>query len=253
MHPPISEEELEQTRNALAPTLDATAAILPWLARPATPRFEPELNRRWLAAARRLHQAWSNRHLDGDSDLRPALFALYAIGLETAEADCLRFGEALASAADRLEISGDQPKLIAALTAAIEALDEEKGLEHETFAERCRHFAQRLETLLSQREQERSVLIDRLFIDEALERVDAMRDALVTLPPDAYALRSEADELAQHAEQLELWGIMHQAKRLYKLIGNKPASLEYAWYRERIDGEIAHLANLVNLIETSQG
>lgn len=252
MHPPISEEELEQTRNALAPTLDATAAILPWLARPATPRFEPELNRRWLAAARRLHQAWSNRHLDGDSDLRPALFVLYAIGLETAEADCLRFGEALASAADRLETSGEQPKLIAALTAAIEALDEEKGLEHETFAERCRHFAQRLENLLAQREQERSILIDRLFIGEALERVDAMRDALAALPPDAYALKTEADELAQHAEQLELWGIMHQARRLFKLIGNKPASLEYAWYRERIDGEISHLANLVSLIETSE-
>jgi len=248
MHP-ISEQELEQTRNALAPTLDATAAILPWLARPATPRFAPELNQRWLAATARLHQTWSNRHLDGDDDLRPALFALYAICLETTDTDCLRFGEALASAADRLEISGEHPKLVAALSAAIEALDEEKGLEHETFGERCRHFAQRLETLLAQRAQERSPLIDRLFIDEALERVEAMHDALAALPPDAYALKTEADELAQHAEQLELWGVMHQARRLYKLTGNKPASLEYAWYRQRIEGEIAHLTQLLKLIE----
>ncbi|WP_371323589.1 hypothetical protein VX159_14490 [Dechloromonas sp. ZY10] len=249
--PPISEEDLEQTRNALAPTLDATAAILPWLARPATLRFPAELNQRWLSAAARLHQTWSNRHLDGDDDLRPALFALYSICLETADADCLRFGEALASAIDRLEISGEHPKLVTGLSAAIEALDEEKGLEHETFGERCRHFAQRLESLHAQPEQKRSPVIDRLFIDEAQERVEAMCDALAALPPDAYALKTEAEELAQHAEQLELWGVMHQARRLYKLTGNKPASLEYAWYRQRIEGEIAHLSQLLNLIEVT--
>jgi hypothetical protein len=33
------------------------------------------------------------------------------------------------------------------------------------------------------------------------------------------------------------------------LTGNKPASLEYAWYRQRIEGEIAHLTQLLKLIE----
>ena len=249
MHP-IPDEELELTRQALAPTLDATAAVLPWLAKPAPPRFAPELNDRWRSAARRLQLAWSNRHLDGDADVRPALFALYAVAVDTADTDCLRFGEALASAADRLETAGEHPRLIAAFTSAVESLDEEKGLEHDTLGERCRHFAQRLEDVLTRREQERSPLIDRLFIDEALERVDNMKVALATLPPDAYALKLEAEELALHAEQLELWGVMHQARRLHKLTGNKPASLEYPWYRERIEGEIAHLQHLIGLIDS---
>ena len=246
----LSDEQLEQTRHALAQTLDATAAVLPWLSKPKPPRFDPALNQRWQDAAQHLATVWSNRHLDGDAALRPSLFALYAIGLETADPDCLRLGEALASAADRLETDGEQPKLITAVSATIESLIEPGGLEHSNFGERCRHFAQRLETQLAQREQKRSPVIDRLFVNEALERVETMHEALLALPPDAYGLKLEADELARHAEQLELWGVMHQARRLKKLTGSKPASLEYPWYRSRLEQEIKALEALILLIDT---
>ena len=99
----IPEHELEETRAALAPTLEATAAILPWVARPKKPRFDAKLNARWIAAGRRLAAAWSERHGGGANDIRPAIFGLYAIAIETADTHCLRLGEALASAADRLE------------------------------------------------------------------------------------------------------------------------------------------------------
>ena len=61
----IPEHELEETRAALAPTLEATAAILPWVARPKKPRFDAKLNARWIAAGRRLAAAWSARHGGG--------------------------------------------------------------------------------------------------------------------------------------------------------------------------------------------
>lgn len=216
----IPEDDLEETRAALAPTLEATAAILPWLAKPRPPRFDSALNRRWIEAGQRLAAAWSNRHSQGTDDVRPAIFALYGVALETADAGCLRLGEALASAADHLEQRELPPRLIAALTACIESLGEAGGLEHEAFAARSEHFAQRLEAALAVplTAGERSPVLDRLFADEARERIAQMREALLVLPPDAYALKSEAAQIAQQAEHLELYGIMEQARQLAGLV-----------------------------------
>lgn len=52
----IPEKDLEETRAALAPTLEATAAILPWLAKPQPLRFDEKLNQRWIAACDSLAQ-----------------------------------------------------------------------------------------------------------------------------------------------------------------------------------------------------
>lgn len=57
-------------------TLDATAAILPWVAKPRPARFDPKLNERWIAAGERLYQAWSDRHGSGADAFRPAVFSI---------------------------------------------------------------------------------------------------------------------------------------------------------------------------------
>ncbi|KXB31089.1 hypothetical protein AT959_10370 [Dechloromonas denitrificans] len=215
----IPEKDLEETRAALAPTLEATAAILPWVAKPRPLRFAEALNERWIAACRNLATAWSARHHAETDSVRPAVFALYGIALESADTDCLRLGEALASAADGLE--GVPPaRLIAALSATIECFDEASGLEHVLFAERARHFAERLEGCLSPGGQalERSPVLDRLFVSEARERLERLHDALAALPLDAYALKIEAGELAQQAEHLELYGILHLCHQLLQAI-----------------------------------
>lgn len=223
----IPEHELEETRAALAPTLEATAAILPWVAKPRKARFDPKLNERWIAAGKRLASAWSERHGAGAEDVRPAIFGLYAIALETADTDCLRLGEALASAADRLEETILPPRLIAALSAAIECLSEADGLEHTAFPERAGHFARRLEdSAATGRTDERSAVLDQLFVDEASEQLQLMHDALAALPPDAYALTTEALKLAQQAELLEIWGIMHLARQLSDSINRNAADLD---------------------------
>jgi len=210
----IPEDDLEDSRSALASTLDATAAILPWVGKTRPPRFDAQLNERWIDASIRLDQAWSNRHGAGADELRPAIFNLYAIAIETADSDCLRLGEALAGAADRLEDGAPPVRLIAALTGTIECLRDRAGLEHDAFAERARHFAARLETATTSVEiAERSIVLDRLFVAEAHEQLELLHDALAALPPDAYVLTTEALKLAQHAETLEIWGVMHLARQ----------------------------------------
>ena len=237
----IPEHELEETRAALAPTLEATAAILPWVAVPRKARFDPQLNERWIAAGKRLAAAWSERHGAGADDIRPAIFGLYAIAIETADANCLRLGESLASAADRLEENVLPPRLIAAMSAAIECLSEAEGLEHPAFPDRAGHFAGRLEACAKATNiDERSAVLDQLFVDEASEQIQLMHDALAALPPDAYALITEALKLAQQAELLEIWGVMHLARQLSDCINRNAADLDSPAVRlevqNRLDG-----------------
>lgn len=221
------DKDLDQTRQALAPTLNAAASVLPLLARAAMPRFSPGLNKRWQEACKALAGAWTDRHGDGAGDVRPAIFALFNLALESGDPDCLRLAEALASVCDKLEQENVPTRTIAALTACIECLAEPGGLEHEAFGERARHFARRLEDCAApaQKMPERSFVLDKLFVEEALERIERMHEALDVLPPDAYALKEESSELWQQAAQLELWGIYHMAREI-EAIATVNADLE---------------------------
>jgi hypothetical protein len=242
----IPEHELEETRAALAPTLAATAAILPWVAKPRKARFNPKLNERWIASVKRLAAAWSERHGAGADDIRPAIFGLYAIAIETADTNCLHLGEALASAADRLEEEAQPPRLIAAISAAIECLTEADGLEHPAFPERAEHFAGRLvASAAATNTDERSAVLDRLFVDEATEHIQLMHDALAALPPDAYALTTESLKLAQQAELLEIWGVMHLARQLSDTIGRHTANLDDPSIRACVEKLLTDLSQTI--------
>jgi len=242
----IPEHELEGTRAALAPTLEATAAILPWVAKPRQARFDPKLNERWIEANKRLSAAWSGRHGAAADDVRPAVFGLYTIAIETADADCLRLGEALASAADRLEETTPTPRLIAAISAAIECLNDAEGLEHPAFAERAAHFAGRLEaSVAAPAKHERSALLDQLFVDDSHEQIQLMRDALAALPPDAYVLTMEALKLAQQAELLEIWQVMHLARQLSECISQHAADLDNSAVRTQLENQLNGLSHAI--------
>lgn len=245
----IPEHELEETRAALAPTLAATAAILPWVAKPQKVRFDARLNERWIAAMNRLATAWSERNSIRADEIRPAIFGLYAIAVETADTDCLRLGEALAGAADRLEDNGHSPRLISAMSATIESLNEVDGLEHVAFARRASHFAGRLEaTATTADNNDRSVVLDQLFVDEALEQIQLMRDALAALPADAYALTTESLKLAQQAELLEIWGVMHLARQLSEMISRHAADLDNAEVLAHVDDQLTRLHNTITAV-----
>jgi len=242
--PDIPEAELAETRAALAPTLAAVAAILPWLAKSRPLRFASALNQRWIAACAGLAKAWANRFEAGAEQIRPAIFSLYGVALESADVDCLRLGEALASAADQLEANSPSPRLIAALAACIESMSDVQGLEHPAFPERAIHFAQRLEAMAAPgaASGERSVVLDRLFVSEANEYLERMRDALAFLPPDAYALKLAATDLAQAAENAELFGVMHLARQLADRLSTGVIDLDEEQVRNQVNESLKQLA-----------
>mgnify|MGYP001766542333 CR=1 FL=1 len=246
----IPEDDLEETRAALAPTLDATAAILPWLKKPKARRFDIALNARWNDGVAHLNHAWAERHRLGLDALRPAIFSLYSLALETRDADCLRLGEALASAADRFDSGPPTARLAAALTATLECLSDPSGLEHEAFGERARHFSGRLEQSASDPEStERSTVLDHIFVQEAHEHLELLRDALAALPPDAYALSTEATTLALQAEMAELWGVMHLARQVASIIEQRPAELDQPGIRDTIETLLDQIATALAAIE----
>ena len=239
---------------AVASAQEATAAILPWLAKPQKLRFPPDLNTRWIAACQRLHCAWAERHSLCEDDIRPAIFALYSLTLESADVDCLRLGEALACAIDCLEAEAVPPRIVAALSACIECLIEDGGLEHPAFVERIQHFAERLEKCAATAKQtsDRSAVIDRLFVAETHERLERMQDALAALPPDGAALLVETGELLEHAEHLALYGMIHAARRLEKTLlqASKHNSLESETIRAHVLSQLTALAQLTDTVDT---
>jgi len=212
-----TDRELAATRAALAPTLQAAADILPWLAEARQPRFPPEQATQWQEICHRLNAAWLERLHGGMEQLRPAVIDLCALALELNDADCLHLAEALASACDCLEDPGrlDDARLLAALSASCECLTGDCGLEHPAFGERTRHLAERLERASRRRSAEiRSPALDHIFASDASERLDAMHEALERLPPDAYAIKAAAEDIIDLAEPLELQDIIDRARIL---------------------------------------
>ncbi len=243
------DDELEASRAAFASTLEAAAAILPWVGKPRLARFDYKINQRWIDAVRQLASAWSDRH-HTMAPIRPAIFGLYCIAIETADSDCLRLGEALASAADQLEQDQPAPRLVAALSGTIECLNDARGLENDAFAERAQHFAQRLEAVAQTTEgTERSPLLDRLFVGEALEQIELMRDALAALPPDVYALTTESIKLAQQAEVAELWGVMHLARQLAECINQNLGDLDSTTTRQTLENLLQSLTTTITAVD----
>jgi hypothetical protein len=247
----VGEEErpgsgLEGARTALSPSLAATAAVLPLVARPRALKFSKELNKRWQEACAALSKAWSNGHQWEADSLRASIFALFNVALETGDADCLHLAEALASTADRLDTGQPSARLMAALTATLESLNETGGLEHPTFASRARHFADRLATCLapSAKPGERSDVLDRLFANDTRESLERMHEAANALPIDAYLLRAESQELAQQAEQIDLWGIVHLCRQLENYVIQLDEAGEAEQDRARV--EIERLLQLIS-------
>lgn len=211
------DKDIDETRAALAPTLDAMASILPWVGKAQPLRFSPELNKRWQEACKELAERWQARAKEGPTAIRPAIFALLSIAIESGELDYLELCESLASVADHLEQGAPGARLTAALISTTEALLDEGGLENPKLPARARHFSQRLNDALqpSAKPGERSDVLDRLFVEDADERVAHMREALDVLPLDVVALEQESAALIHQAEQIEMWGIYHLARQLH--------------------------------------
>ena len=216
---------LDATRAALEPTLRAVADILPLIAKAREPRFSPELAARWQSGCQQLEQAWNDRHCGGLADFRPAIFELCAIAIELNDADCLQLSEALASASDLLEDPQrcDEARLLAAISATCECLNMDDGIEHPLFIERAKHLTERLHNSAAFDNADGcNPALLRIFLSEAQDRLQSMHEAFDLLPPDAYAIKTAAEEIAQLAEPLELFDIIDRSRILMVRLTPRP-------------------------------
>lgn len=251
-----TDDELKETRAALAPTLEATAAILPWVSKPKELRYPPEKTARWEAASQAVDAAWSRRYQDGGSAFRPAVFELCAAALELADVDLLRLSEAFASASDSLEDDArhDDPRLIAAISAGCECLLREGGIESDGFPPLARQSATRIEQVLALplTPSVRTPTLVNLFINEANDCIDRMLEALEQLPADTYAVKLAAEELAELADPLELEHIALLARALAQRLtpthGEHP-DLDDPLLRAEIDTRMTELGVLIDAVE----
>lgn len=251
-----SDDELKETRAALAPTLEATAAILPWVSKPQEQRYPPDKAERWHEASQALVAAWNSRHQDQLAAFRPAVFALCATALELGDVELLRLSEALASAADSLEDSArlSDARLAAAISAACECLSNEDGIEHDGFPALARYASTRLEQVLTLPPSlsVRTPTLDHLFVTEAGDCLERMHEALEQLPADTYAVKLAAEDLAELADPLELETIALLARalahRLTPSHGEHP-DLDDPILRAEVDTRITELGVLIDAIE----
>lgn len=213
----------------LASTLEATAAILPLVAKPKQSRFPPEQVEAWEMAAKRLALSWNARRSWGKVDLRPAVFALCAAAVDLQDPDALTLAEALASATDRLDDPAalEDVYLVAAISASVECLSGPDALDHEAFSDRVKHLAQRLEACARPGEYPlRSPTLDKLFFDEATEHIETMYGALDALPPDPEAMATAARALSRLAEPLELDTLVDMAYGFSEILSRRGDELD---------------------------
>jgi len=251
-----SDDELKETRAALAPTLEATAAILPWVSKPQEARYPAEKSERWHTASKALSNAWDERHRKQLTTFRPAVFELCAAALDLADVDLLRLSEAFASAADSLEDPQrrDDPRLAAAISAACECLLSEGGIEQDGFPALAQYAASRLEQALTSPlgNSVRTPTLDHLFVTEAGDCLERMHEALEQLPADTYAVKLAAEELADLADPLELDTIALLARALANRLtpshGEHP-DLDEPLLRAEVDTRIIELGVLIDAVD----
>ena len=200
-------------RHPLATTLEATAAVLPFL-QPRPRRFAPEQRREWDAAVAELRSHWpacARGAPDAWPALRAAIFRLLAGALPLPHPAPLALAEALAAATDDLERVAPTAYRRAALAASFELLGEADFLEHPALAARVTQLVERLGR---RQPGARSPRVDALFAAEAREEIEALCASLETVPPDTRAFARAAGRLQALAEPLDLPALAEAARRL---------------------------------------
>ena len=75
-----------------------------------------------------------------------------------------------------------------------------------------------------------------------------MRDALEVLPIDIYALKLESESLTRHAEQIDMWGIVHLARQLEAYVLSMDEANENTQDKARFD-----ITSILDTLEEALG
>jgi hypothetical protein len=257
----------------LTQTLEATSDLLPLLGKREA-RFSLTQRAQWDTATEAFALAWEkcqtnfalpNTAFPAQQDnmpwaqaplaapstwtpLRRAIFRLLEGALPLNHPAPLELAEALASATDDLEMRPPTPRLITALAASAELLQEKDFLENEALESLAEQMANRL---AHSHEGVRTLAACQTFSREAQEEMTQMRTALECLPPDTEQLACSGHLLQALAETLELSSLAVAAFRFARLMEKLlPASLDREPGRNEALGWIDVMENWLVAIET---
>lgn len=203
--------------------------------------LDPAAVARWEAAAQTVWAAWHDRHQSGLAPFRSAVIALSGVGLDLHSADALRFAEALATVADRAdepEVLADA-RLVAAIAAALEVLVEPGSVNRKVFAGQVDNLSGRLAATLEEAAvpTEGRLIVSRtlyqMFVDEAHESLQHLRDELDTLHPLAGEMAEAASALADNAATIDLTAVRDLALALANALVRYEAPLNVDVAAER--------------------
>lgn len=195
--------------------------------------LDPEAVSRWEAAGAQVASAWAGRRQTGLAAFRSAVINLCGVAVDLALPEALHFAEALATVADRAdepEIFED-PRLQAAVAASLEVLAEPGTVRRKVFPVQVDHLAARLSTGLREAAQpaEGRLIVSRtlyqMFVGEAYESLQHLRDELDTLHPLVGEMAEAATALADNAATIDLAAVRDLALALAAALARFEAPL----------------------------
>lgn len=224
--------------------------------------LDPAAVARWEAAAQTVWAAWHDRHQSGLAPFRSAVIALSGVGLDLHSADALRFAEALATVADRAdepEVLADA-RLVAAIAAALEVLVEPGSVNRKVFAGQVDNLSGRLAATLEEAAvpTEGRLIVSRtlyqMFVDEAHESLQHLRDELDTLHPLAGEMAEAASALADNAATIDLTAVRDLALALANALVRyeAPLNVDVAAERALVSTVLHILANMVDTVAAGE-
>lgn len=224
--------------------------------------LDPAAVARWEEEAAWVGAAWDDRHQTGLGPFRSAVIRLSGAALDLHLSDALRLAETLATVADLAdepEALAD-PRLVAAVAAALEVLVEPGTVKRKVFAHQVDYLSGRLATALQEAKvpTEGRLIVSRtlyqMFVGEAGESLTHLRDELDTLHPLTAEMANAASALADNAATIDLTAVRDLATALANALVRyeSPLNVDVAAERALVSTVLHVLEGMVDTVAAGE-
>lgn len=224
--------------------------------------LDPEAVGRWEAAGAVVATAWAGRHQAGLAAFRSAVINLCGVAVDLALPEALHFAEALATVADRAdepEIFED-PRLQAAVAAALEVLAEPGTVKRKVFTSQVDNLSGRLAAALEEAglPTEGRLIVSRtlyqMFVGEAHESLQHLHDELATLHPLVGEMAEAATALADNAATIDLTAVRDLSMALASALARfeAPLNVDVPDERQLVTMALETLEHMVEVVATGE-
>jgi HPt (histidine-containing phosphotransfer) domain-containing protein len=224
--------------------------------------LDPEAVGRWEGAGAVVATAWAGRHQAGLAAFRSAVINLCGVAVDLDLPEALHFAEALATVADRADEPEifDDPRLQAAVAAALEVLAEPGTVKRKVFTSQVDNLSGRLAAALEEAglPTEGRLIVSRtlyqMFVGEAHESLQHLHDELATLHPLVGEMAEAATALADNAATIDLAAVRDLALALASALARfeAPVNVEVPAERQLVTMALETLEQMVEVVAAGE-